>query len=145
MPMKKFFCLLTSTFFLVAGLAASAAAETGQLLSGDAVRSTLANRTFAMFKADDTGKYHIFFSAGKDLKILYPSKRTRKSGDWSVNREGELCIQTSSADRDYYRTTCGKVILAADGSLRHFDDEGELIFSLQPVGSGNLLDRIADR
>lgn len=148
--MKKKILLLVSIISLLPLLATTASS---QVLTADQISNLLANRTFLEKNFTQEKTFQLYFSAEGKYKMVYPSKKTIKTGKWTVEPNGDLCMHysrkktkasTSGDSKNIFTQIfikqCGKIVRNSQETFQKFDEEGNHIATLQFSGNGNLLD-----
>lgn len=85
--------------------------------------------------------YHGYFKADGDFEIKF-SPRHAKSGQWTLDDKGILCITTirhKSNKTSFKMTRCGKLVPARTGIYHWYDGKGELRATFTLQGDGDRL------
>ncbi|MBI4791452.1 MAG: hypothetical protein HY789_01640 [Deltaproteobacteria bacterium] len=123
---------------------ATRAADQARPLTAAEVTRIVADRTFMMiYTSEKRENHHIYFARDGRYTILFPGGKVRSSDTWKVETNDNFCLRRAlrSGGDTRYITKCGPVTLAGPNALNLHDDKGQLIYTLQFLGNGNLLDQ----
>jgi hypothetical protein len=142
---KKLFGLLGCVALLFLGVQVLSAAEIGQKLTSEEVKTLLTNKTFlvkqfvAAARGEVTEKdYHAYFAADGSIQVNYSAKHT-KSGKWTAGGAGELCFEYTERGglTDTRVKRCARLVKRGPYTFDRMNDEGERTATLILVANGN--------
>lgn len=143
---KKLFLLMGSVALCFVAAQMVGAAEIGQKLTSQEVRTLLSNKTFSVQQFLDDGEvkdFQAYFEGDGALQFRY-TENFFKSGQWTVGTGGEICLQiplrrrASTLRIDEH---CGTLVKRTPYSFDRMSDEGKRTATITLIANGNKFPR----